>query len=82
MSGYIKHLPVLTWFDIFFDCHQFIYDGSLLQSKQKGKHIKFGQYIRLDWPVCDTPLNQSNVVVEVFNIILNEQNQMTFNKVK
>ncbi len=53
-----------------------------MNSKQKNKSIKSGFYSRLEWPEIGGCLKQSNLTVEIFDIILDEKNRSFAHKVK
>lgn len=77
VSFEIAGISYTSLLELFYDCHTFCFDGGLKPHKtSKNKQVRTGYWLRTAWPDSSSLLEQNNLIVEAFRIIMHEQEQL------
>jgi len=72
----IAGLPCTVWVELFYQCHEFRFDGGQARVKGSKKQTKTGYFSRLCWPDGGSTLKQYRIVVEIMSVIKDELTTM------
>jgi hypothetical protein len=75
--GLIGDFEARAWIELFRDCHEWHWDGALVQARHnKKKNVRTGFYSRHCWPERGGYADQPNLIIEVFRVLKDEENRM------
>lgn len=63
------------WLDLFYRCHEWRLSGAQVKGRLKPM-INLGYYSRKEWPGPGTVLEQTQLIVEIFRVIRDEESRM------
>ena len=70
----IANISTAIVLDMFYNCHEFHFDGKTI--KQGNKLKRTGFYTRICWPYEGCLMEQYNIIIELFKIIKNEESKI------